>query len=52
MAPLSTFDQFFIDVNDILDNCNKKKEKMKVLDARKRAFGAHLELEMKYYFMN
>ena len=43
---LGTFYQFFIDANDVLDNCNKlnneekKNEKMKVLDARKRAFGA------------
>ena len=38
--------QFFIDANDVLDNCSnlddeeRKNEKMKVLDARKRAFGA------------
>ena len=43
---LGTFYKFFIDANDVLDNCSmlddeeRKNEKMKVLDARKRAFGA------------
>ena len=42
---LGTFYQFFIDANEVIENCSmldaedKKKEKMKILEARKSAFG-------------